>query len=258
MGKTEREMLMSFSERMRARRRELDMSRVELAALLGVSPSAVGNYETGVSFPKEEIMLRLFDALEIDPNTLFQDSFQFGKQILDQKERRLLENYRGLSPLGRETVRTMVDALCAYRDEAEAGPEAAEPRVIPLYRTPAAAGYAAPAFGEDFDYIPVTGDVPPAAEFAVRIQGDSMAPYIADGSVAYVNRDPLKAGDVGIFCVDGDIFCKQYYKDPAGMVYLFSLNRARADADVVLTPSGGRTLVCFGRVILRAFPLPGR
>lgn len=40
---------------------------------------------------------------------------------------------------------------------------------------------------------------------------------------------------MGIFCVDGDIFCKQYYKDPAGTVYLFSLNRARADADVVLT-----------------------
>ena len=85
-----------------------------------------------------------------------------------------------------------------------------------------------------------------------------MAPYIADGSVAYVNRDPLKAGDVGIFCVDGDVFCKQYYKDPAGIVYLFSLNRARADADVVLPSSGGRSLVCFGRGILRAFPLPGR
>ena len=180
------------------------MTRVELAALLGVSPSAVGNYETGVSFPKEEIMLRLFDALEVDPNTLFQDSFQYGKPPLSPREQKLLEDYRGLSALGRETVRTMVEALCAYRDEAAAGSGAAgsgaaEPRVIPLYRTPAAAGYAAPAFGEDFDYIPVTGDVPPAAEFAVRIQGDSMAPYIADGSVAYVNRDPLKAGDVGIF-----------------------------------------------------------
>ena len=39
-----------------------------------------GNYETGVSFPKEEIMLRLFDALETDPNTLFQDSFQYNKE----------------------------------------------------------------------------------------------------------------------------------------------------------------------------------
>lgn len=249
---------MSFGERMRARRGELDMTRVELAALLGVSPSAVGNYETGISFPKEEIMLRLFDSLETDPNTLFQDSFQYNKQLLDPKERRLLEGYRGLSALGRETVRTMVEALCAYRDEAEAGPEAPEPRMIPLYRTPAAAGYASPAFGEDYDLVSVAGDVPPAAEFAVRIQGDSMAPFIADGSVVYVNRDPLKAGDVGIFCVDGDILCKQYYRDPAGIVYLFSLNRARADADVVLTSSGGRALACFGRVILRPFPLPGR
>ena len=247
---------MTFGDRLRARRGELDMTRAELAALLGISPSAVGNYETGVSFPKEEIMLRLFDSLETDPNTLFQDSFQY--KPLDQRERQLLEDYRSLSSLGRKAVRTTVAALCVCRDEAEAVQGTAEPRMIPLYRSPAAAGYAAPAFGEDFDLIPVADDVPPAAEFAVRIQGDSMAPFIADGSVVYVNRDPLKAGDVGIFCVDGDILCKQYYKDPAGIVYLFSLNRARADADVVLPAASGRTLACFGRVILRAFPLPGR
>ena len=68
----------------------------------------------------------------------------------------------------------------------------------------------------------------------------------------------LREGDVGIFCVDGDLFCKQYYKDPAGVVYLFSLNRKRADADVILPPSGSRGLVCFGRVILHSLPLPGR
>ena len=249
---------MTFGDRIRARRSELDMTRPELAALLGVSPSAVGNYETGVSFPKEEIMLRLFDSLEIDPNTLFQDSFRHNKRPVDPSEQRLLEGYRDLTALGRETVRSMVAALRACLSEAEAGPGAPEPRMIPLYRTPAAAGYASPAFGEDFDLIPVAGDVPPASEFAVRIQGDSMAPFIADGSVVYVNRDPLKVGDVGIFCVDGDILCKQYYKDPAGIVYLFSLNRARADADVVLPAATGRALACFGRVILRPFPLPGR
>ena len=113
-------------------------------------------------------------------------------------------------------------------------------------------------FGEDFDSIPVTDDVPQAAEFAVRIQGDSMEPYIEDGSVVYVNRDPLTLGDVGIFCVDGEMFCKQYYKDPAGVVYLFSLNRARANADLVLMPGSSRGLVCFGRVMLHALPLPGK
>ena len=40
-----------------------------------------------------------------------------------------------------------------------------------------------------------------------------MEPFIADGDVVYVNRDPLGIGDVGIFWVDGDMLCKQYYKD---------------------------------------------
>lgn len=249
---------MRFGERMQLRREEIGLSRQALAERLGVSPSAVSNYEKSISFPKEDVLLRLFDCLDTDPNTLLQDSFRGGGTVLTESERQLLRHYRGLSPLGRETVRSVVDALCAYRDDVESSRTEQEPRVIPLYCSPAAAGYAAPVFGEDFDYLTVTDDVPQAAEFAVRIQGDSMAPWIADGSVVYVNRDPLQAGDVGIFCVDGDMFCKQYYRDPAGNVYLFSLNRARADADQVLTPTGGRTLACFGRVIFRAPPLPGK
>ena len=249
---------MSFCDQIKKRREELGISRVTMAERIGVTPSAISNYENGLSFPKEEVILRLFDALHTDPNTLFQDSFRWGGQVLTESERKLLERYRGLSPMGRETVRSVVDALCAYRDDLEESRQTKEPKVIPLYCSPAAAGYAAPVFGEDFDYITVTDEVPQAAEFAVRIQGDSMMPYIEDGSVAYVNRDPLKAGDVGVFCVDGDMFCKQYYKDPAGFVYLFSLNRARADADVVLTPGGGRSLVCFGRVIMHGVPLPGK
>ena len=249
---------MSFGERIKYRRGELKLSRADLAERLGVSSSAVSNYENGVSFPKEDIMLRLFDSLETEPNILFQDSYRGGGQVMSGPEQALLRQYRGLSPMGRESVRSVVEALCSYRDELEvAQPEQREPRVIPLYRTPAAAGYASPVFGEDFDYISVTDEVPQAAEFAVRISGDSMVPFIADGSVVYVNRDPLRAGDVGIFYVDGDMFCKQYYKDPAGIVYLFSLNRRRADADVILTPSGSRSLVCFGRVIMHALPLPG-
>ena len=249
---------MSLGKRMQGCREALGLSQVALAKLLGVSQSTVGNYEADISFPKEEVLLRLFDCLESDPNTLFRDSFRFGADVLTHSERQMLEQYRGLSPKGRETVRSVVSALCAYRDDLEAGKTDREPRIIPLYRSPAAAGYAAPVFGEDFDSISVTDEVPQSAEYAVRIQGDSMAPHIPDGSVVYVNRDPLGPGDVGIFCVDGDMFCKQYYKDPAGVVYLFSLNRARADADVVLMPGSSRGLVCFGRVIMHALPLPGR
>lgn len=250
---------MSFGDRLRSRREELKLSRAQLAEELGVSKSAIGNYETGISFPKEDVMLRLFDCLQIDPNYLYRDSFRSGGSVITHNERRLLDRYRSLSSLGRETVRSLVDTLCAYRDDLEqAQPETAEPRVIPLYRSPAAAGYAAPVFGEDFDSLTVGDDVPQAAEFAVHIQGDSMSPWIPDESVVYVNRDPLSAGDVGIFCVDGDMLCKQYYRDPLGVVYLFSLNRGRADADVVLTAGSGRSLICFGRVMMHTMPLPGK
>ena len=88
-------------------------------------------------------------------------------------------------------------------------------RVIPLYFTPAAAGYASPAFGDDFDYIEVGGEVPAYADFAVKVEGDSMEPYLRDGSTAYVNRD-------------------------------------RADADRYIPADSDLRLVCYGRVILPA------
>lgn len=83
-------------------------------------------------------MLRLFDCLETEPNVLFRDSYREGGRSLSASEQALLRQYRGLSLKGRETVRSVVDALCAYRDEVEeTGPEKQEPRVIPLYRNPA-------------------------------------------------------------------------------------------------------------------------
>ncbi len=251
---------MSFGSQMRRRREELGLSRVQLAEELGVSPSAISNYENGVSSPKEDVLLRLFDALQIDPNYLYRDSFRSGSFVCTRAEQELVERCRSLTALGRQTVHSMVSALCSLREESalEQEPSAIEPRRIPLYCSPAAAGYAAPVLGEDFDYIIADGSVPPGAEFAVRIQGDSMEPYIHDRGVVYVNHDPLAAGDVGIFCVDGGMLCKQYYLDPLGTAYLFSLNRARSDADVVLTAGSGRSLVCFGRVMLeRRVPLPG-
>ncbi len=248
---------MGFGEQLRRRREELNISRAELADRLGVTRSAIGNYETGVSTPKEEVLLRIFDALNVDPNYLYRDSFRPAHAFqCSDEERQLVEKYRRLSLTGRRTVYGLVEDLASWQTELEEGSAQGESRVIPLYSCPAAAGFAAPVFGEDYENITVTGDVPVGAELAVRIQGDSMEPLIADGSVVYVNHDPLQSGDVGIFCVDGEMVCKQYHKDALGMVYLFSLNRRRADADVVLSPAGGRSFNCFGRVMVRGQALP--
>lgn len=71
---------MSFGDQLKKRREELGLSRSELADRLGVSRSAVGNYETGVSAPKEEVLLRLFDALHVEPNYLYRDAYRGGER----------------------------------------------------------------------------------------------------------------------------------------------------------------------------------
>ena len=65
---------MNFGKRVQERREAMGLSQAALAKRLGVSQSTVGNYEAGISFPREEVLLRLFDSLETDPNTLFRDS----------------------------------------------------------------------------------------------------------------------------------------------------------------------------------------
>ena len=245
---------MSFGKRLRERRLELGMSQGELARRLGVTSAAVSNYESGQNAVREEVLLKMFRVLDVDPNYLYQDSLTGKSFNCSVEEKSLVMKYRALSTVGRQALHAVADAMGAYQADMEALAPPAEIRQIPLYSCPAAAGYAAPVFGEDFEYIDVTGDVPHGADLAVRIQGDSMEPVIADGSVVYVNRDPLQNGDVGIFCVDGEMLCKQFVRDALGMVYLFSLNRKRSDADVVLPPSSGRSMVCIGRVLLSARP----
>ena len=82
-------------------------------------------------------------------------------------------------------------------------------------------------------------------------------PWFPDGSVAFVNHDQMADGDVGVFCVDGAAVIKQWHRDALGITYLFSLNRDRADADVVVTPGSGRAVVWQGRVLTpHRFPVP--
>ena len=106
--------------------------------------------------------------------------------------------------------------------------------------------------GDDYeDYlVPITSK----ADFAAKIQGDSMEPWIHDGDIVLIERQPIENGDVGLFFIDGDMKCKQYYQAPDGIVRLLSLNRNRADADTSIAPDSGITFRCFGRILMEHRP----
>ena len=200
-----------------------------------------------------EMLLRICAVLDVPLETFCPDSGDGLNRIgsLQEAEWSLIGRYRALDEHGRQMTELVMDEELARLRRETAAPEK-EGRIIPLYLTPAAAGYASPALGEDYEDYAVPGDC--AADFAVRIDGDSMEPVIRDGSIVLVQRRPIENGDVGMFFVDGSMKCKQYCRDNYGNVYLLSLNRARADADVTVYASSGVTLCCFGRVMLSHRP----
>ena len=172
----------------------------------------------------------------------------------------IAKRYSDLDIYGKDTVRAVVETEeNRVKEQAELDPDLVrpEPKVINLFREPAAAGLATPTEGQDYEFYELKPTDPQGAAYAVRLQGDSMEPYFPDGSIVFVNHDALADGDIGIFCVDGGTVCKQYHRDALGMIYLFSLNRNRSDADILISPNSDRSFVCQGRVITRQrYPLP--
>ena len=175
----------------------------------------------------------------------------------------LARDYDGLDVWGRRAVRHTADLEMARVQEQDAKWADDEPidpgKILPLFRSPAAAGYASPIMGEDYDDYELRPGDPPGAAFAVRVSGDSMEPAFSDGDIAFCDRAPMQDGDIGVFYLGGDMFIKQYHYDPATkMTYLFSLNRKRADADKLVTVSMQDRFACMGHVIVpRRYPLPG-
>ena len=62
---------MEIGKQIRHRRTELNLSRSELANKIHVTPSAIANYENGVSYPKPDILVALMNALDVDANYLY-------------------------------------------------------------------------------------------------------------------------------------------------------------------------------------------
>ena len=110
---------------------------------------------------------------------------------------------------------------------------------------------AAPIDVADFGMMLADDSVPDAADFAVDIQGNSMEPYIHDGDTVYVRRDAeLSIGDVGIFCVDGAMYCKQYYLDEDRNLILVSANPDLRDTNVFVSADSGHSVQACGKVLL--------
>lgn len=169
---------------------------------------------------------------------------------------KIAKDYDGLDTWGQKTVRAVTDAELARVREPDNIVELPRQKPVPLFGNSFAAGNGEPDFANFWEEYEVPADSP--AEFAIRINGDSMEPYIPDGSIALCRKTAPQNGDVGAFLIEGEFICKQVCVDYAGDLHLFSLNRDRKDMDRHYRRDDiERQVICFGSVIMKQrVPLP--
>lgn len=236
------------------------MSGRAFADLVDLSPQYVFNLERGFNnngkplSPTMKTYAKIAKGIgmsETELLSLLNDSVTVNPQMKNIIDIGIAEKYNALDEHGRSVVDFVINAeyqRCTAEPEPEAEPKT---KIIPLFT--AAAGK-----DEQVDNTPFRDyevDADSKAEFAVKINGDSMEPELRDGEVVLCVRRKAEIGEIAVIMVNGFLYVKQYIADSFGNIYLRSLNRQRKDLDVDIMASGNDTVTGYGVVIHRRVPL---
>ena len=185
-----------------------------------VSAKTIYNWEKGLAQPSIPIFLALCDILGVDDVPWRFAGVHNGP-------------YAGLNQAGRQKAREFIDLLFhidMYRDDPEESDTTT--RLLRLYDIPVSAGTGNFLDDSGYEVIEAPGYVPAAADFALRVSGDSMEPLFQDGQVIWVKEQKaLSSGDIGIFIYSDNVYLKKLITDD-GKAYLRSLNAEYEDIKI--------------------------
>lgn len=100
---------MGIGKRIKEAREIKGLTQVQLAKLIGVTPSAITNYESDTSHPKEQILYDLMKHLNVDANFLFQDAIDFKRESFTAAEIEQIHKFRSLDDYGKTAVNSMLE-----------------------------------------------------------------------------------------------------------------------------------------------------
>ena len=101
---------MGIGKRVKEARERLHLTQKELADQVGVTSSAIANYESEVSHPKEPVLYALLGALQVDANFLFQDCIDIKTHFdCTLEEQDLLRKFRALDSYAQEPLKLLLE-----------------------------------------------------------------------------------------------------------------------------------------------------
>lgn len=228
---------MGIGYRIKEARERLGLTQTELGEIVGVTGSAITNYEKETSHPKEQVIYKLIETLNVDANYLFQDCVKLPKDKNDitLSEYEHIKKYRALDDFGKKRINRDLDEETKRVEEIRNQQQLLSDQqehinqlkqrivtelvsriVLPLY-----ARFASGGSGEYlFDDIPTdvieVEDTPAArkADFVIGVNGHSMEPDYYDGDKVFVKKtSDLNTGDIGIFLKGENCYIKELGTD---------------------------------------------
>lgn len=253
----------TFSQRIKQLMDLHDINQSELAKIAGINKSNISRYIKGEYEAKQDVIYSIAKRFNVNESWLMGcDVPMYDKQETSNiipltQDREIDRIWNNLNEDGQTSLCEYGNFLLGqgkYRAKETPKRPVVITRIIPLLGQSFAAG-SPETPGDLFMQDYHTTD--PRAEFAIHVNGNSMEPYLADGSVALgIKRKPMD-GEVGAFWLDGGFLVKQVCQDSQGNIYLFSLNRERDDADETIWHDSGRDLRCVGTILMdEKVPLP--
>lgn len=208
----------SIGEIIATYRKKMGISQVELSNMLrthgyNLSNKAVSTWEKDVAEPSSSVLLLLCKLLNI--TDIYGEHYGYNPD-------------NPMSTLNEEGKAKAIEYIELLRDSGKYTPAQAIiipfRRSIKLFDIPASAGTGSFLDGENYTVLEVGEEVPSDADFGIRISGDSMEPQFINGQIVWVHQqEDLATGDIGIFYLDGNAYCKKLKDDDDGL-FLISLN----------------------------------
>ena len=233
----------NFSQALKTLRLKAGYTQKDVYEHFKIPQSTFSSWEVGKSEPSGEMLIKLCEFYKCDIMKEF--SSLVDNDMFTLSELKLLENYRKLDPYGKDLVDTVISKELKRIEETNNNTTRSNDEeivYINFAQNTASAGSGDVLFG-DIDDTPlalVENRITNKADFAVRVNGNSMLPDFSNGDIVLASKQPVDNGDIGLFVVNGNGYIKK-----KGSRELISLNPKFDNVQI----GEYDTVYCMGKVI---------
>ncbi len=194
------------------------LKQADLCEAIGISSSTMTNWKNRGTDPPAKYIIPICEFLNITPYLLLANKESSPTIDLKADEQELIDIYKNLSTMNKGRLRERAEMLA----ELEApvikepavieDPEEHETIFIEFSTLKVSAGSGEPLIDDSYpDFIEVKkSNLTENANFAVKVNGESMMPHFKNGDIVLVRSQPyVNIGEIGIFVIDGNGYIKE-------------------------------------------------